>query len=112
VPRSGVVRRLVGTPVELARSADGAHDRDARRLDAVGILAGERGPGPAERVAHAAAFVALEHGGMLNDVGTSSKEPQLRGRKRDVRPVLMGRPWGGVGALPRRSAVGRRCPLP
>ena len=110
VPRSGVVRRGLRAPVELASGADGAHDRDARRLDAVGILTGECGPGPAELVAHAPAFVAPEHGGMLDRVaqlveGTVTSRPYF------VRaacphgppwvgwePCLEGRPW--VAAAP------------
>ena len=89
------VGRGLRAPVELASGADGTHDRDARRLDFVGILTGECGPGPAELVAHAPAFVAPEHGGMLTASRGSSKEPSRRGSTSFLRPVLIGPSWVG-----------------
>jgi hypothetical protein len=59
-PRSDVTVRPFGAPLELTRRTDRAHDHDAGRLDALGILAGERSPAGRAVVACAAAILAVK----------------------------------------------------
>ncbi len=57
-PRSGVALRSFRSPLELAGSADGAHDRKAGWFEPVGVLTRERGPASRMPVARAAALAA------------------------------------------------------
>src|SRR5687767_7515535 len=90
-PPSDVAVGGSGAPVELPCGTDRAHDRDARRLEPVGVLAGECRPRSAELVAHAPAFVAPQHGGMVGAVARGSGGTALPRPYSLVRPVLMGR---------------------
>ena len=57
-PRSGIALRCLGSPLELAGRANGAHDHNAGWLEPVGVLARERGPASGVLVARAVAFGA------------------------------------------------------